>query len=41
MHPSLIYEGTEGFDHKFFEAGNWGVAMYFAENANCCNDYAY
>lgn len=39
--PHMIYEGTEGFDFRFAQAGMWGCATYFAENASYSNYYSY
>ena len=32
--PSIIYNGSKGFDHQHGSSGMWGVATYFAQNGN-------
>ena len=39
--PKLIYEGEDGFDSRYSSTGMWGLANYFAVNANYSHDYAY
>ena len=39
--PKIIYEGEDGFDMRYGRQGMWGVANYFAVNANYSNNYAY
>ena len=39
--PKLIYEGEDGFDMRFSSQGMWGLANYFAVNANYSDRYAY
>ena len=39
--PKLIYEGEDGFDSRYSSQGMWGLANYFAVNANYSHSYAY
>ena len=39
--PKLIYEGEDGFDMRYSAQGMWGLANYFAVNANYSHGYAY
>ena len=39
--PEMIYNGQEGFDMRMSNAGNWGVATYFAVNASYSDGYSY
>ena len=39
--PKNIYEGEEGFDMRFSAQGMWGMANYFAVNANYSHGYSY
>ena len=39
--PKVIYDGEEGFDMRYGAQGMWGVANYFAVNANYSHKYAY
>ncbi len=39
--PKKIYEGEFGFDIRFYKAGMWDFAIYFAKNASHCNFYCH
>ena len=39
--PKLIYEGEVGFDMRYSDKGMWGMANYFAVNANYSDSYAH
>ena len=39
--PEKIYSSEEGFDMRHSNAGMWGQANYFAEDARYSNGYAY
>jgi len=39
--PVEIYNGEYGFDMRFSRKGLWGRALYFAEDAEYSNAYAY
>jgi hypothetical protein len=40
-HPSLVYNGQDGFDLRFASAGLWGQAIYFAEQSGYSDAYAF
>ena len=39
--PNLIYNGEEGFDMRFSQAGMWGNGNYFAVNASYSVKYSH
>ena len=39
--PRFIYEGEEGFDMRFSQAGIWGNGNYFAVNASYSVNYSH
>ncbi|KAL9653415.1 hypothetical protein ABK040_002051 [Willaertia magna] len=39
--PEFIYNGQDGFDTRFSDAGMWGKGTYFACNASYSNGYAF
>eukprot|EP01124_Arcella_intermedia_P034148 TRINITY_DN8412_c0_g1_i1.p1 TRINITY_DN8412_c0_g1~~TRINITY_DN8412_c0_g1_i1.p1 ORF type:complete len:1005 (-),score=261.30 TRINITY_DN8412_c0_g1_i1:118-2967(-) len=39
--PELIYNGIEGFDLRFANAGLWGTGTYFAEKSCYSHDYKH
>ena len=46
LNPKLVFNGEEGFDHRFSREGLWGKGAYFAEDArysaNCSHRrYSY
>lgn len=39
--PNLIYETEDGLDIRFANAGAYGQGVYFADNSQYSNSYAY
>ena len=39
--PSKVYKSEEGFDLRLSQAGVWGRAIYFAQNASYSTGYAF
>ena len=37
----MIFEGDEGFDMTFCQSGMWGIANYFAFNANYSDSFRH